>query len=113
MTTALATETSIDSLGQPEMIVAGRPTPAKSGIRYRVFNPANRLCVGTAPLGNADDAQYAAAAAAAALPAWKATSVAQRAALLARGLDSVSENATELARLLTREQGKPLAESLA
>ncbi len=113
MPAALATETSIDALGHPDMVVGGQATPAKSEIRYRVFNPANRLCVGTAPLGSAEDAQCAVSSAAAALPAWKATSVAQRAALLARGLDSVSEHATELTRLLTREQGKPLAESFA
>jgi succinate-semialdehyde dehydrogenase/glutarate-semialdehyde dehydrogenase len=113
MTAALAIETSTDALVHPDMIVAGRPTPAKNGIRYRVFNPANQLCVGTAPLGSAEDAQCAVSSAAAALPAWKATSVAHRAAVVARGLCCVSEHATELARLLTCEQGKPLAESLA
>lgn len=94
------------------MIVDGRTKPALSGIRYRIFNPANRLCIGTAPLGNAEDAQRVISAAVAALPVWKATPVAHRAALLGQGLDVISEHAVELATSLTREQGKPLAEAL-
>ena len=95
------------------MIIEGRATAARSGMCYRVFNPANQLCVGTAQLGDAADARRAVESAAAALPAWKATSVAKRVAVITRGLDSVARHAAELAVLLTREQGKALAESLA
>ena len=50
-------------------------------------------------------------AAAAALPAWRALTAAQRAALLKNWHRLILENKTALAQIMTAEQGKPLAEA--
>src|ERR1700735_477523 len=59
----------------------------------------------------ADEAQlmHAVAAAKAAFPAWARRSYADRGALLVRLAEVLEKNADEMARLITREQGKPIA----
>jgi acyl-CoA reductase-like NAD-dependent aldehyde dehydrogenase len=63
--------------------------------------------------GRASRAQLddAVAAAKAAFPAWRKTTMEERRAVLNRIADVIDANADELARLLTLEQGKPLAHS--
>ena len=53
----------------------------------------------------------AVAAAKAAFPAWAATPIEQRRALVVKMAEAIEANANELARLLTSEQGKPLADA--
>ena len=50
-------------------------------------------------------------AAAAALPVWRGMTAKERAGIMRRWADLMLANSDELAALLTREQGKPLAES--
>ncbi len=59
----------------------------------------------------AADAQRAIAAANAALPAWRAKTGKDRAAILRRWYDLIVANADDLAAIMTAEQGKPLAEA--
>ena len=59
----------------------------------------------------APEARRAIAAAAAALPAWRARTAKERALILRRWFDLMMENQEDLAVLMTAEQGKPLAES--
>jgi acyl-CoA reductase-like NAD-dependent aldehyde dehydrogenase len=61
----------------------------------------------------ADEAQLmqAVAAAKAAFPAWARRKYSDRGALLARLADVLEQNADEMARLITREQGKPIAQA--
>ena len=47
----------------------------------------------------------------AAWPAWRATTAKQRAVILRHWHDLMMENADDLAKILTTEQGKPLAEA--
>ncbi len=76
-----------------------------------VFNPATGRPLGAVPnLGGAQTEQ-AASAAAAALPAWRARTGKERAAILRRWFDLMMEHKSDLARLMTAEQGKPLAEA--
>lgn len=70
-----------------------------------LHNPANGHPVGSAALGNAQDANRAVAAAAAAFPAWSETSVAQRVAVLERMRDAYAAVADEMAAHLVREIG--------
>ena len=60
---------------------------------------------------SADDTRDAVAAAYEAGAAWRATPVKQRSALLRRWFELINEHADDLARLMTLEQGKPLAEA--
>ena len=73
-----------------------------------VINPATEPPVAAAPRANARQSNEAVAAASAAYPAWSAKPIEERRRLLARIADTAKEHAEELARLLTREQGKPL-----
>jgi aldehyde dehydrogenase (NAD+) len=63
------------------------------------------------PLSTADDARAAIAAAAEAFPAWKATSPVKRGQILVRASRLLEERQEEVAQLITREQGKTLAEA--
>lgn len=78
-----------------------------------VMNPSTDTVLATAP--RASEAQLDAAVAAAkdAFPAWSALPLADRRAAILRLADALNQHAAEFARLLTQEQGKPLAESTA
>ncbi|MDI1365103.1 MAG: NAD-dependent succinate-semialdehyde dehydrogenase [bacterium] len=76
-----------------------------------VTNPANGKVLGAVPaLGEAETLD-AVAAAHAAFPAWAARAAKDRAAILRRWFDLVMAHRDDLARLMTAEQGKPLAEA--
>ncbi|WP_374437223.1 NAD-dependent succinate-semialdehyde dehydrogenase [Inhella sp.] len=79
--------------------------------RFDVHDPATgALLAEVANLGEAET-QEAIAAASAALPAWAALPAKQRAAALQRWAALLHQHAEDLARLMTAEQGKPLAEA--
>jgi succinate-semialdehyde dehydrogenase/glutarate-semialdehyde dehydrogenase len=94
-----------------QMYINGEWVNALSGKSYEVKNPANGEVIETAPLGDAGDARAAVEAAVAASKEWAATAPDQRGELLRAGIAKVKENASELAALLTKEQGKPLLEA--
>lgn len=77
---------------------------------YReIINPANgEEVVGLAPEGDIEHLNDAVAAAGRAYQAWSSTSEEERQDACRRVAALITENAEELARLVTREQGKPL-----
>ncbi len=76
-----------------------------------VVNPADEGHVGSAPFLGAAAAERAVGAAARALPAWKALTAKQRAVVLRRWGELMLQHQEDLARIMTAEQGKPLAEA--
>jgi succinate-semialdehyde dehydrogenase/glutarate-semialdehyde dehydrogenase len=91
--------------------IDGRWVDADNGARFAVTNPANdQLITHVAALGQAETAR-AIAAAKAALPAWRAKTAKERSQILRTWYDLILANQEDLARLLSWEQGKPLAES--
>ncbi|WP_237067666.1 NAD-dependent succinate-semialdehyde dehydrogenase [Microbulbifer guangxiensis] len=82
-----------------------------SGTRIAVRDPANGELLAEVADGSAADAQDAVVAAAAAFPAWKSKTAAERAAVLKRWHQLILDHIDDLARILTLEQGKPLAEA--
>jgi len=78
-----------------------------------VINPATEEVLSLCPRGSAAQLDAAVAAAKAAFPAWSRTAPAARRAMLLTLADRLAARAGEFARLLTQEQGKPLAESTA
>lgn len=76
-----------------------------------VINPATEEVFATVSRGSERQANEAVAAAKAAFPAWSATPLAERQKLVEKLADAVAENAEDLARILTLEQGKPFAEA--
>src|SRR5690606_31670027 len=76
-----------------------------------VVNPASGARLGTIPDMGAAETARAIDAARAAFPDWARTTAGERAALLRRLHDLLLEHQDDLARLMTAEQGKPLAEA--
>ena len=86
--------------------------PASDAV-MAVINPATgQPITQVAQAGKAETVQ-AIEGAAAALPAWAASSAKERAAVLRRWFELIMANTEDLARILTAEQGKPLAEARA
>ena len=79
--------------------------------RIDVRNPATGVRVGSVPRLGAAEAEQAVLAAQAAWPAWRARTAKERAAVLRRWYELIQANVDDLARIMTAEQGKPLAEA--
>lgn len=79
--------------------------------RIAVTNPANGRCIGSIPNLGAVETTQAVAAAHRAFGAWRKLTGQARGIVLRRWRDLMLANADDLARLLTAEQGKPLAEA--
>ena len=77
------------------------------------YDPATGELVGRVPVTPDTEIGEIVAAARSAQPAWEALGHEGRAELLERGCALFAERSEELARLVTREMGKPLAEALA
>jgi len=82
-----------------------------SGETFAVDNPATGETIAQVPRMGAAETRRAIERAEAALPKWRAMLAKDRARILRRWADLMLENEEGLARLLTTEQGKPLAES--
>ena len=82
-------------------------TPASGETRI-ILDPATGTVVGHAPVHTIHDLEEAVKGATAAQPAWAALGHDARSAALLKAADAVERSAEELARLLSREQGKPL-----
>lgn len=82
------------------------------GDRAPVINPASGETIAEVPLASTGDLDEALAAADRAWPAWRATDVEKRAAILHKAADLLRERSEAIGRLLTQEQGKPLAEAI-
>jgi aldehyde dehydrogenase (NAD+) len=92
--------------------IDGEWRPARSGAITQSRNPADtRQVVATYSVGNVIDAQDAIAAAICAFPVWGATSPVARGRFLSRAAQILESRKGELAELLTREEGKTVAES--
>ncbi|WP_165675433.1 NAD-dependent succinate-semialdehyde dehydrogenase [Metapseudomonas otitidis] len=99
------------NLLREQAYVNGQWIEADDEGRFAVTNPANgELIAEVASLGRVETAR-AIDAAQAALPAWRARTAKERSTILRRWYELILANQEDLARLLSWEQGKPLAES--
>jgi succinate-semialdehyde dehydrogenase/glutarate-semialdehyde dehydrogenase len=94
-----------------QAFIDGEWVQADDGRVFEVRNPADGALVGCVPDLGASETRRAIAAAAAALPAWRARTAKERAAILRRWFELIMANQEDLAVLMTSEQGKPLAEA--
>lgn len=88
------------------LLIDGALVPGAS--RFDVVNPATGQAFAQCPKADAAMLDDAVAAAKRAFPAWAATPIDARAALVDRIATALEERTAEFAALLTREQGKPL-----
>ncbi|HZX18548.1 MAG TPA: NAD-dependent succinate-semialdehyde dehydrogenase, partial [Pseudomonas sp.] len=99
------------NLLREQAYIDGQWVDADNQALFSVTNPANgELIAMVASVGQAETAR-AIAAAKAALPAWREKTAKERSAILRSWYNLIMENQEDLARLLSWEQGKPLAES--
>jgi len=96
-----------------QIFIGGEWCDARSGKTFDVVDPATDATIGTVPDAGADETRFAIEAAERAFETFSMTTAAERADLLQRLSRELLANKDALAELLTREQGKPLAEARA
>jgi len=84
----------------------------ETGQRLDVENPATKEIIGTIAYAGRKEALMAVDAAEAALHAWRSKTAHERAALLFKWHQLIDENKEAIGRIITMEQGKPLAEAI-
>ena len=94
-----------------EFFVDGAWTGSLSGETFTAESPATGEAIAEVPRGDRQDAQLAIGAANRAAGAWAGATAFERAAAMHRVADEIEKRREELARTLTLDQGKPLAES--
>ena len=92
--------------------IGGRWVPSEGGETFRVQNPAAPdQSLGEFQLSTKEDARRAVDSARLSFPAWRDTPPPQRGRVLYRAAELIESRVDELARTLTMEEGKTLAES--
>lgn len=92
-------------------LINGQWCDALDGATQAIHNPATGEKLGCVPLMGANETRRAINAASDALPAWRALPAKERAIRLRNWFDLIVQHQDTLARLMTLEQGKPLAEA--
>src|SRR5947209_4308577 len=95
------------------MYIDGKWVPADSGRTLGVINPATEEVIADIAYGGRAETRRALEAAQRALPGWMKLTSWDRAKILKKTADLMRERADAIARTLTLEQGKPVAESRA
>ncbi|MBP6700459.1 MAG: NAD-dependent succinate-semialdehyde dehydrogenase [Halioglobus sp.] len=104
------------SLSDPGLLksqayIGGQWVNADDGATIDVTNPVNGELVSTVPKLGATETARAVAAAAAAMPEWARKPAKARANIMRKWFDLMMQHQEDLARIMTAEQGKVLAES--
>jgi succinate-semialdehyde dehydrogenase/glutarate-semialdehyde dehydrogenase len=94
------------------MLIAGELVDSESKETTTVKNPATGEIVETVPKGTINDIRRAIDAAKGALKKWSVMAPSKRGAVLLAAGHTILEQEKELATLLTKEQGKPMRESI-
>src|SRR5688572_26299153 len=96
---------------QLSLYIDGEWTAGSGGESGAVFNPATGLEIGRVPFATTEDLDRALAAADRGFKVWRAMLAPQRAAVLRKIATLLREQQDAIARVMTLEQGKPLAEA--
>lgn len=94
-----------------QIYLGGAWSDVDSERRADVHEAATGAVLGSVPLAGGKDADRAVAAAGRAFPAWAATPVADRVAVVRRIADGLAARREELATLIAREVGTPIADA--
>jgi succinate-semialdehyde dehydrogenase/glutarate-semialdehyde dehydrogenase len=95
------------------LFIDGKWCDADNGRTLKVTNPATEEVITEVAYGGRAETRRAVEAAAKAMPAWMKLTPYDRAKVLKKTADLMRERADAIARTLTMEQGKPLAEAKA
>ncbi len=99
------------ALLRTQAYINGDWVEADSGKKFEVLNPATQKIITQVADLEAFETQKAITAAAEAFPLWKEKTAGERSKILRRWYELQLENITDLAKILTSEQGKPFAEA--
>ncbi len=102
---------SDQELLQSRAYIDGRWIDADSRETFGILNPATGETIATVAKCGTAETRRAIEAAEDALPGWRDTPIGKRSAILRRWYELMMEAQEDLARIMTAEQGKPLAES--
>lgn len=94
-----------------ELFIGGKWRPSASGNRIDVFDPSTEMLIATVPDATLEDAAAALDAAHDAAPAWAATPPRKRSEILRRAYELMTRDAEAIAVLISRENGKALADA--
>ena len=94
-----------------KLLIGGAWVQSESGATRALIDPCTEAVIGQLPIATAGDVARALASAQQALPAWKNTAPAQRAAIILKAAALLREREHDIAHTITLELGKPLAES--
>ena len=102
----------VDGLAVPrQLLIAGNWQDASNGDTVEVINPSDASTITGIADADVEDGLAAVDAAAAAFPDWAATPPRQRAEILRRCFDLMTERSEQIAHLISLENGKALADS--
>ncbi|QIX01226.1 hypothetical protein AMS68_006743 [Peltaster fructicola] len=113
MAPQLPFELSNPELFRDKALVGGEWIDAKSGKRFDVYDPGNGKVWATAPDMDAEDTDAAVKAAYDAFESYKKVNPRTRAQRLLKWDQLIRENRDDIAKIVTYETGKPIAESQA
>jgi succinate-semialdehyde dehydrogenase / glutarate-semialdehyde dehydrogenase len=102
-----------DYASELNLFIDGAWRAGEGAERHAVVNPVDASTLGEAPLATPAELDEALAAADRGFQLWRATDADARAAVLRKAAALLRERADAIGTLLTREQGKPLAEARA
>ncbi|SMH62949.1 NAD-dependent succinate-semialdehyde dehydrogenase [Azospirillum agricola] len=107
------TDSAVPAYPSLGLLIDGAWLDADGRTTQEVVNPATGALLGHLPHATPADLERAVAAAERAFAQWRTSSPMTRSAVLRRFADLVRANADAIARAITLDQGKPLAEALA
>src|ERR1700689_4372159 len=103
---------SAEAIGAPtQLLIGGAWVDASDHLTFEVDDPATGDVIAVVANGSVEDGLAAVTAASDALPGWAATAPRQRAELLRRTFDLMTQRAEDFARLIVRENGKALSDA--
>lgn len=94
-----------------QLFIDGQWRDAEAGQTLDVINPATEEVIGQVAFAGRGDIRAAFDAAARSLPAWSKRTAYERGTILKKAADLIRHRADAIARTMTQEQGKPLAEA--
>ena len=100
-----------DELLQSKAFIGGQWQDSDDGNTFEVSNPATGAVIAEVARCGADETRRAIEKANEAMTDWRRTPVKERARILRRWFDLMMEAQDDLGRIMTAEQGKPLAEA--
>src|SRR5512138_2350093 len=95
-----------------DLYIGGRWRKASSGERIRVLDPASGDLFAEVESAGVEDGLSAVTSAAEALPAWSRTPPRERAEILRRTFEIMTQRQQQIAELIVRENGKALSDAI-